>query len=263
MRPPDRAVLYVGGDSAVHRLNPLTKLTYTLVALALPFVWPRWEVSLIVLALALALLAFAGAAGQFLALTWRLAAVFIPTLFVIQGLWHPGNRTVLLALGPLQVGREGVQFAAELSLRLLAILASSLSLILTTRPSALVEALVVHGFPPRMGYALELSLQILPTMAATARRIAVAQQARGIEVGGTLLARARGLLPLLGPLLRVSLVAVQERAMALEVRGFGATGRRTTFAEQPDRAWERTARWFLAGGLAAVAAGRLIAWLSR
>ncbi|MGH7408634.1 MAG: energy-coupling factor transporter transmembrane component T family protein [Candidatus Methylomirabilales bacterium] len=263
MRPSDSAVLYVEGDSAIHRLNPLTKLTYTLVALALLFVWPRWEVSLSVLALAVILLTSAGAVGRFLTVTWGLAAVFIPTLFIIQGLWHPGNRTVLLTLGPLQVGREGVLFAADLSLRLLAILATSLFLMLTTRPSGLVEALVAHGFPPRMGYALQLSLQILPTMAATARRIAVVQQARGIEVGGTLLARARGLLPLLGPLLRVSLVAVQERAMALEVRGFGARGRRTSFAEQPDRAWERGARWVLAASLAAVAAGRLIGWLSR
>lgn len=263
MHPPDRAVLYVVGDSALHRLNPLTKLTYTLVALALLFVWPRWEVSLTLLAFAIILLVWAGAAGRFLGVTWGLAAVFLPTLFLIQGLWHPGNRTVLFTLGPLQVGREGILFAADLSLRLLAILASSLFLMLTTRPSALVEALVAHGFPPRMGYALQLSLQILPTMAATARRIAVAQQARGIEVGGTLLARARGLLPLLGPLLRVSLVAVQERAMALEVRGFGARGKRTAFAEQADRAWERAARWVLVGGLAAIAAGRLIGWLSR
>lgn len=263
MRPSDSAVLYVEGDSAIHRLNPLTKLTYTLVALVLLFVWPRWEVSLTLLAFAIVLLAWAGAVGRFLAITWGLAAVFLPTLFLIQGLWHPGNRTVLFTLGPLQVGREGILFAADLSLRLLAILASSLFLMLTTRPSALVEALVAHGFPPRMGYALQLSLQILPTMAATARRIAVAQQARGIEVGGTLLARARGLLPLLGPLLRVSLVAVQERAMALEVRGFGARGKRTAFAEQADRAWERAARWVLVGGLAAIAAGRLIGWLSR
>lgn len=263
MRPSDSAVLYVEGDSAIHRLNPLTKLTYTLVALGLLFVWPRWEVSLTVLALAVILLTSAGVVGRFLAITWGLAAVFLPTLFLIQGLWHPGNATVLFTLGPLQVGREGILFAADLSLRLLAILASSLFLMLTTRPSALVEALVAHGFPPRMGYALQLSLQILPTMAATARRIAVAQQARGIEVGGTLLARARGLLPLLGPLLRVSLVAVQERAMALEVRGFGARGKRTAFAEQADRAWERAARWVLVGGLAAIAAGRLIGWLSR
>jgi energy-coupling factor transport system permease protein len=263
MRSPDTALLYVEGHTTLHRLNPLTKLTYTGVALGLLFVWPRWEVSLGLLGLAIFLLAWAGAARRFLAVTWGVAAVFLPSLFIIQGLWHPGNRTVLLTVGPLQVGREGVVFAAELSLRLLAILASSFLLILTTRPSALVEALVARGFPPRMGYALQLSLQILPMMAGTARRIAVAQQARGVGVGVTLLARARALVPLLGPLLRVSLVSVQERAMALEVRGFGAPGRRTALAEQPDRAWERVARWVLAGFLAAVATGRLLGWLSR
>lgn len=262
MRPRESAVLYVEGDSAVHRLNPLTRLTYTLVALALAVIWPRWEVSLTLLAVAGILLLAAGAVGRFLAVTWGLAAVFIPTLFLIQGFWHPANRTVLFTVGPLAVGQEGMLFAADLSLRLLAILASSLFLMLTTRPSALVEALVAHGFPPRMGYALQLSLQVLPMMAATARRIAVAQQARGIEVGGTLLARARGLLPLLGPLVRLSLVAVQERAMALEVRGFGASERRTSFAEQMDQPWERGARWILVASLAAVVSGRLIGWLS-
>ncbi|MBI3321226.1 MAG: hypothetical protein HYZ91_03035, partial [Candidatus Omnitrophica bacterium] len=51
--------------------------------------------------------------------------------------WHPANRTVLFTVGPLEVGQEGMLFAADLSLRLLAILASSLFLMLTTRPSAL------------------------------------------------------------------------------------------------------------------------------
>jgi len=60
------------------------------------------------------------------------------------------------------------------------------------------------------------------------------------------------------PLVIGSLAEVEDRTLALEVRAFGAPGRRTLLHRPPDSGWQRAARWAMAGlaalGLAARAA---------
>jgi energy-coupling factor transport system permease protein len=74
-----------------------------------------------------------------------------------------------------------------------------------------------------------------------------AQRARGLDTEGSWPRRLRGVLPLVAPLVIGSLVEIEERALALEVRAFGAPGRRTVLRRLPDGAGQRAARWALAG----------------
>jgi energy-coupling factor transport system permease protein len=70
-------------------------------------------------------------------------------------------------------------------------------------------------------------------------------------------------LPLVGPVLLSSLTEVEERSLALEVRGFGRPGRRTLLWWPPDGPLERLVRWLQVAALAGLVAARALgAWPS-
>ena len=72
--------------------------------------------------------------------------------------------------------------------------------------------------------------------------------------------RARAYLPLMLPLVLSSLVATQERAMALEVRGFGLPVRRHSRYEFSDDPLQLVLRWVLLLAIPAAIALRIAGW---
>ena len=64
------------------------------------------------------------------------------------------------------------------------------------------------------------SVRSVPGIVERAGQIADAQRARGLDTEGSPWRRLRGLVPLVGPVLLGSIADVEERAMALEARGF-------------------------------------------
>jgi energy-coupling factor transport system permease protein len=93
-------------------------------------------------------------------------------------------------------------------------------------------------------------------MLERAEAITAAQRARGLDTEGSLLARARGIIPIVGPVILGSIADVEERTLALEARGFGRPGRRTLLWEPPDSGWQRLARWAMVVALPALAVVR-------
>ncbi|HXM56387.1 MAG TPA: energy-coupling factor transporter transmembrane component T [Candidatus Dormibacteraeota bacterium] len=252
--------LYVEGDSVLHRAHPLTKGALTLSAIALAFIVPSiaWVVGLLGW-----LVALAAAGGVLRRLLAVAAVVLLPIaalLLVVQGLVNPANSTVALAVGPFALYQEGLLIAALAALRIACLVVATFLLSFTTRPADLAEALVQRGLSPRMGYVLQSALQIVPQTLDTAGRIQDAQRARGLETEGTLPRRARAYLPLLLPLVLSSLVATQERAMALEVRGFGRRVRRISRHVFADSALQRVVRWAAALAVPAAIGLRLAGW---
>jgi energy-coupling factor transport system permease protein len=55
-----------------------------------------------------------------------------------------------------------------------------------------------------------------------------------LDTEGSIRARLRGILPLVGPVILSSLTEVEERSLALEVRAFGRPGRRELLWRSPD-----------------------------
>jgi energy-coupling factor transport system permease protein len=88
--------------------------------------------------------------------------------------------------------------------------------------------------------------------------IAESQRSRGLDTEGSLLARLRGIIPLVGPAILSSLTDVEEKSLALESRAFSRPGRRHLLWAMGDRTWERVARWALLLGLVAVAVARIV-----
>lgn len=248
--------LFVGGDSFLHRLHPLTKIAFSLSAVVIIFGAPGgWLSAAAPGLLAIFLLWQAGLAVWVGRKVIYLLAPLTVVLFLVHGFFNPSNRTMIFSVGPFAVGEEGLAFAALIALRLASMLTASLLMAVTTHPAHLVQALSEAGLPFGLAYLLGSPLLLLPQLAGRVRAIQAAQQARGLETEGNLLQRTRALFPLVAPLIFSALIDVEERTLALEVRGFSAPHPKTSLHQLVDTPGQRAVRWgmILLAGLALAA----------
>ncbi|MET1088292.1 MAG: energy-coupling factor transporter transmembrane component T [Arthrobacter sp.] len=239
------------------RLHPLTSLAaagstaiITTAAASLPL-------SLAVIAAAVGLSAWGG--------TWRrllpaAVVILVPvwaSLFVLHGLFFPEGATVLAEWGPARVTSEGLSFAlqraAQLSAAVLALLVFSFSVSIPD----LVAALSTKGMHGRFAFVLASTLTLLPAITSRLERIRHAQEARGLVIRRGLLHQGSAFRRQAVPLVSALVEDAATRAAALEARGFGNAGARTSFRDVPDPNWERWLRFLLLLAAAAAVAARL------
>jgi energy-coupling factor transport system permease protein len=252
--------LFAEGGSLLHRAHPITKSLLTLSAIAVAYISPSppWVAG--ELLLLLTLVTVAGVLRRLLAVAVVILLPIFALLLLVQGFANPSNHTLLLRIGPLEFFREGVATGVLSALRIACLVTATFLLSFTTRPTDLAEALMQRGLSPRMGYVVQSALQIIPQTLELAARIQDAQRARGLETEGTLIRRARAYLPLMLPLVLSSLVATQERAMALEVRGFGLPVKRLSRVVFDDSVLQRGLRWAMVAAVPVSLGLRFAGW---
>ena len=223
--------LYVDNGSWLCKVHPFTKLAYIATAISVPLLVGKLSFFAIFIALSLAVLA----SGRLLKRVVPLIAfsfTILITIFLIHGLFNKSNRNILFSIGPLHFYREGLLYALHIGCNVLNMLLSFAILVLSAKPSELVEELEKRGFSRRMGYIITSVFQIVPQMTGTMNTITDAQRSRGLETEGSLLTRAKAFLPLISPVVMSSLINTRERAVALEVRGFAAKQKKTYLADR-------------------------------
>jgi energy-coupling factor transport system permease protein len=240
------------GASWLHRRNPVTKLMALLwVILAAFLLPPPALVGLVLLVACMA--ASVGLLGA-VARSLRVPALLFASILLVNAFFYPGAKDALASFGPLAVTREGLTFGVVSAGRLLVAFSASILFLFTTLADDLLEGLVERGASHRIAFVILSSVQMVPRLADRAGAILEAQQARGLNVGGSLPSRARALVPLAGPLLLGSLIDVRERTFALEARAFGARPNRTAYRLVADPPLDRALRWLIAAATAGVVA---------
>lgn len=136
-------------------------------------------------------------------------------------------------------------FAFRNAIRIIVMVSSFTLFLLTTHPSELMSDLTRRGLPGQFAYVIISTLQILPQMQAKAQTIISAQRSRGLDTQSSFFRRVGSLGPLVGPLVFGSLVEVEERAIAIEARGFTSTHTKTSLYDIPDTNLDRAIRWIL------------------
>lgn len=226
--------LYVDRGSWLNRLHPYTKLLYILAAICIPLIGGKlWLFPIIVLCSILLLIS-----GRCLKKALPLIAfsfLMILVIFLIQGLFYNGNENVLFHIGTLAFYEEGVLYATRISFNILNMLLSFAVFVLTTSIPDFVDELEKSGFPPKFAYVIISVFQIVPQMMKTKDTIVDAQRSRGMETEGKLLTRMKAFLPLISPVVMSALINTRERAVALEVRGFGRKNQKTILSNRTKR----------------------------
>lgn len=242
--------------SDIHRLNPLTKAVMATVGSIGAFLLGGYAGPIAIVAVMTLLAWRAGVLGQLLRAS-VLLSLPIGISVVLVSVFTRAGTTVLFTIGPFDATAEGVDFAAQTIVRLLAISTSIGLFVLTTDPRAFVLDLERRGVPPRFAFVAVATIEAVPTLIERAATISESQRARGLDTEGSVRARLRGLLPIVGPVILTSLTEVEERTLALESRAFSRPGRRDLLWSMPDRPAERLLRYALLGVLVAVLAMRI------
>jgi energy-coupling factor transport system permease protein len=242
----ERLSFYVRQKSPLHSLNPLTKLTLAFGLTFVSFISPWYWTPHFVIAVVIIPLSFVGRVQrEYLSTALRLILPATAFLFVMQALFQPIGKTIIFQVWFLHVTRESLSFAFENASRIFTMVSSFTLFLMTTHPSELMSDLTRRGLPSQFAYVFISTIQIIPQMRAKAQTIIAAQRSRGLDTEGSFFKRIGALVPLVGPLVFGSLVEVEERAIAIEARGFTSTHKKTSLQEIRDNGFDKILRWLL------------------
>ncbi|MGH4139065.1 energy-coupling factor transporter transmembrane component T family protein [Clostridium sp.] len=231
--------LYQEKDTIVHKVDPISKMLYIIISIAIPIIMPYKTIGLLCMSFSIILLLIAKVFKKVIPLI-SFSMIILLSIIIIQGLFNAGNKTFAFHIGNIIFYKEGLLFALEICIRVINILCAFAILVLTTKPSDLIECLVRRGLSPKIGYVLSSVLQIIPQMTATMETITDAQRSRGMETEGKLRVRIKAFLPLIGPVVMNSLINTRERAMALEVRAFNSKSKKSFLNEEQNGSYNKT-----------------------
>ena len=222
--------LYNDKGTAVHRMSPQAKLLGVLISFVFPvaFNHPAYTAAVTLAALGLAT---AARAWDVLFMFKRLLVLlfFISWLLwsVLLGVGEP-----IADWGPFSVSSTSLLFGAAMGFRITCYLVIGLTFLAVTSIEELTAALRSMGLPFSIGFALSTSFRLVPTFVETTKAVAEAQRARGLGLDrGSPIAKARKHVPLIIPILASCLRRANTMAMALEARGFGSRGVKTSFCQ--------------------------------
>lgn len=243
------------------RLNPLTGLAAAAATAVITTAASSWVLSLAVAAAAAVVAVRLGVAGRVLPAAAVILTPLALSLLMLHGLFFPEGHTVLAQWGPARVTVEGLAFAAELGTRTAVSVLVFLLYSFTVSVPDLVSVLAGTRLPPQFGFVLASTLTLLPAITARLDRIRQAQEARGLVLRRGFLSRVGAARLQMVPLVLGLIDDSGHRAQALDARGFGTAGPRTSYRVVPDSAAERRFRiaaLLTAGG--AVLARLLSSW---
>ena len=221
------------GDTIVHRLDPRSKLILVIVYIVTLFS-AKWFVTYGLVLLVLAAIIGLSRIQIKTILKSLKPLLFIIILTAVLNLFYtPGRELVTFWI--FTVTEEGIFSAVFMALRITMLIAGTFMLTYTTSPIALTDGLEQLLNPLKkikvpvheLAMMMCIALRFIPTLIEETDKIMSAQKARGADFeSGSLLSRAKALIPILVPLFISSFRRADELAMAMECRCYhGGDGR--------------------------------------
>ena len=225
---------YFPGDSLIHRLDPRTKLLMVVVYIVALFAasgWMAYGAVLIFLGLCIKISTI-----PLKSITKGLKPVLMIVIFtgILNLFFTPGTHEIFTVFG-FTLTWEAVERAAQMILRIMLLITGTFLLTYTTSPIALTDGLEklltplkVIKFPVHeLSMMMCIALRFIPTLIEETDKIMSAQKDRGADFEtGSLLDRAKALVPILVPLFISAFRRADELAVAMECRCYqGGEGR--------------------------------------
>ena len=225
------------GYSVLHKLDPRTKILAAIIAIVAIFVVNN-TVGFIFIAAA-TLLLIAASRISFRVVFKGVKPIVIILLFtaLLNIFMTVGEGEPLVSFWNIKIYSEGIARALFMALRVIVlIIISSMLLTYTTSPISLTDGLEslmkplkkigvpVHTFAMMMSIAL----RFIPTLVEETEKIMNAQKSRGADfTEGSLVSRAKALVPLIIPLILSAFNRAEELAVAMECRCYRGDKNRT------------------------------------
>ena len=224
------------GYSPIHKLDPRTKIILATLFIVAVFVANNLASFLLIGVVALILVAVSRISMSVILKGIKPILFILLFTALINIFMTKGEGAPLVEFWIIKIYKEGIIRAILMALRvIILIIGTSILLTYTTSPIALTDGLEsllsplkkikvpVHTFAMMMSIAL----RFIPTLVEETEKIMNAQKSRGADfTSGSLVQRAKALVPILIPLFVSSFKRAEELATAMECRCYrGDVGR--------------------------------------
>ncbi len=225
---------YFPGNSVIHRLDPRTKLIMLVVYIVALFLASGWVAYGLMLAFLITVIRVSRIPPKSIVrgmkpLVMILVFTGVLNLFFIQ------EGEVLVHFWVITITSGGLIRAVMMVARILMLISGTFLLTYTTSPISLTDGLEALMNPLKklrvpvheLAMMMCIALRFIPTLIEETDKIMSAQKARGADFeNGSLMERARALVPILVPLFIGAFRRADELATAMECRCYqGGEGR--------------------------------------
>ena len=225
---------YFPGNSPIHILDPRTKLILLVVYIVTLFVAQSW-ISYGLLLVVLALIIKISTIPLKSIVKGMKPLVMILVFTSVLNLFFTQDGEVLLDIGFAVITTGGAKRAVLMTLRILMLITCTFLLTYTTSPISLTDGLEALMNPLKkikvpvheLSMMMCIALRFIPTLIEETDKIMCAQKARGADFeNGSIVDRAKALIPILVPLFIGAFRRADELATAMECRCYqGGEGR--------------------------------------
>ena len=225
---------YFPGNSIIHRLDPRTKLIMLVVYIVALFLAKSWVSYGLMLIFLLTVIKISTIPTKSIVRGMK-PLVMILIFTGVLNLFFTQEGEVLVSFLGLTVTTGGAQRAVFMVARILMLITGTFLLTYTTSPISLTDGLEALMNPLKkikvpvheLSMMMCIALRFIPTLIEETDKIMCAQKARGADFeNGSLMERAKALVPILVPLFISAFRRADELATAMECRCYqGGEGR--------------------------------------
>ena len=225
------------GESIIHRLDPRTKILLTVAFIVAVFLAVSPAAFLALALIVVALIAISGISFKVILkgikpIVFILIFTALINIFLTKGEGEP-----LVEFWIIEIFKEGIVRAVFMAVRvIILIVGTSTLLTYTTSPIALTDGIESLLYPLKLIHVpvhlfammMTIALRFIPTLVEETEKIMNAQKSRGADfTSGSLVKRAKALIPILIPLFVSSFKRADELATAMECRCYRGDKNRT------------------------------------
>ena len=225
---------YFPGTSVIHRLDPRTKLLGVILYIVALFLAKSWISYGVVLAFLILAVSVSKIPPKSIVSGMKPLVVILIFTGVLN-LFYSDGGVVLVKIWKLTITSEGLTRAIFMTSRILMLISGTFLLTYTTSPIALTDGLEsllgplkkLHVPVHELSMMMSIALRFIPTLIEETDKIMNAQKARGADFeNGSIIDRAKALIPVLVPLFISAFRRADELATAMECRCYqGGEGR--------------------------------------
>jgi len=226
---------YYPTGSIIHHIDPRVKLASTLIYITV-LLFVNHFAGYLMAAVFIGFLIFLSKIPPLLIFRGLRPVMFVLIFAAAINLFLTPGQTVLFSFFFIRITLEGTIMAAQMAARLTLLITGTSILTLTSSPIELTDG-IESGLKPLKKFKvpahdiammMTIALRFIPTLADELNKIMKAQKARGADFDtGSIMKRAKSLIPILVPLFVSAFKRADELATAMEARCYRGDINRT------------------------------------
>ena len=228
---------YYDAPSPIHKMDPRTKILWTLLYMVALFVVNGLWSYIVLTALTAFVIAVSKIPLKFMLRGLKPIILLVIITAALNLFMTPGE-TQLASWGFLTITLEGVYMATKMAVRIILLIIGTSILTLTTTPTVLTGGLEVLLSPlKKIGVPISvfvtmigIALRFIPTLLDETDKIIKAQTSRGADFENkNPIKRIKSMIPILIPLFVSAFRRADELAVAMECRCYNADAKRSSY----------------------------------